>query len=110
MNRELGLKAALHSGLYPTYVGIEGPTQDIPPSNNTAFEYSLLLWPASLCKLIALETNRYAHQRRICNWQNVSVGEVWTFLAIIVLMGIHRLPRIRNYWSKDPFLGIPTLQ
>ena len=25
-------------------------------------------------------------------------------------MGIHRLPRIRNYWSKDYFLGIPALK
>ena len=25
-------------------------------------------------------------------------------------MGIHRLPRICNYWSKDYFLGSPALK
>ena len=24
-------------------------------------------------------------------------------------MGIHRLPRIRNYWSRDRLLGVPSL-
>ena len=37
------------------------------------------------------------------------VDEVWTFLGIVVLMGIQRLPHIRSCWSKDPLLGIPTL-
>ena len=31
---------------------------------------------ASLCELIALETNRYALERRIASWQNVSTTEV----------------------------------
>ena len=25
-------------------------------------------------------------------------------------MGIHRLPRVRNYWSKDSLLGVPAVQ
>ena len=28
----------------------------------------------------------------------------------MILMGVHRLPRIRNYWSKDCFLGISVSQ
>ena len=108
--RESALKASLNSGLYPDYKGIEGPTQDNPPSENNAFDYFVLLWPASLCELLALETDRYAQQKGVCNWRNVRIDEVWTFLGIVVLMGIHRLPSIRSYWSNDPFLGIPTLQ
>ena len=104
------LKASLDSGLYPKFRGIHGPAQDLAPNENSAFEYLLLLWPAALCELIALETNRYANQKGVSNWQSVSVAEVWSFLGIIILMGIHRLPRIRNYWSKDYFLGIPALK
>ena len=108
--RETALKASLQSGLYPTFGGIEGPSRDLPPNENNAFDYFVLLWPVSLCELIALETNRYAMQNGVSNWASVGVDELWTFLAIVVLMGVHRLPRIRNYWSKDPLLGIPSLQ
>ena len=104
------LKASLDSGLYPKLRGIHGPAQDLAPNENSVFEYLLLLWPAALCELIALETNRYANQKGVSNWQSVSVAEVWSFLGIIILMGIRRLPRIRNYWSKDYFLSIPALK
>ena len=50
------------------------------------------------------------YKKGVSNWHSVSVEEVWSFLGIIILMGIHRLPRIRNYWSKDYFLGIPALK
>lgn len=108
--KERALKASLTSGRYPTFEGIEGPSQDIPPNENNALDYLLLLWPASLCELIAVETDRYAFQHGLSDWSSVSTAEVWTFLGIIVLMGIHRLPRIRNYWSKNPFLGVPAIQ
>ena len=97
------LEASLSSGLYPTFQGIHGPAQDLDPKDNDALEYLRLLWPESLCELIALETDRYANQK------GVSVSEVWSFLGIVILMGVHRLPRIRNYWSKDCFLGISAL-
>ena len=107
--RETALKVSLQSGLYPVFRGLEGPAHDINPGNSNALDYLLLLWPASLCELIALETNRYALQRGIASWQNVSTTEVWTFLGIIILMGIKRLPRISNYWSRDSFIGVPSM-
>ena len=36
-------------------------------------------------------------------------AEVRTFLAIVILMGLNRLPTISNYWSTDCFIGIPNL-
>ena len=108
--RDKALEASLGSGLYPTFQGIHGPAQDLNPKDNDALEYLRLLWPESLCELIALETDRYANQKGVTNWVSVSVSEVWSFLGIVILMGVHRLPRIRNYWSKDCFLGISALQ
>ena len=108
--QDKALEASLGSGLYPTVQGIHGPAQDLDPKDNDALEYLRLLWPESLCELIALETDRYANQKGVTDWVNVSVSEVWSFLGIVILMGVHRLPRIRNYWSKDSFLGISALQ
>ena len=92
------------------FQGIHGPAQDLDPKDNDALEYLRLLWPESLCELIVLETDRYANQKGVTDWVSVSVSEVWSFLGIVILMGVHRLPRIRNYWSKDCFLGISALQ
>ena len=104
------LRASLTSGLYPMFKGIEGPSQDLSPNGTNAFEYLRLLWPVCLCEIIATETNRYAHQKGVSDWESVSVAEVWSFLGIVILMGIHRLPCISNYWSRDSFLGIPSLR
>ena len=67
--RERALTASLLSGLYPTFGGIQGPFQDIPPDENNALEYLLYHLPTSLCELIAVETNRYAQQRGVASWQ-----------------------------------------
>ena len=56
---------------------------------------------------MALETNRYAVQKGVSNWGNTTIAEMWMYLDIILLMGIRRLPRNKNYWSRDKFMGIP---
>ena len=104
--REEALKPSLNSGRYPTFQGVEGPTNDLDPTTSSAFEYLQIVWPNSLC---ALETNIYAVQKGVSNWEKTTIAEMWTYLAIILLMGIHRLPRIKNYWSRDKFMGIPDL-
>ena len=103
------LHASLHSGRYPHFLGVHGPTHNLNPCVSNAMEYLLLLWPASLCELMAVETDRYAFQKGASSWQSVSLPEIWMFLAITILMGIKRLPRISNYWSRDSFIGVPNL-
>lgn len=103
------LRLALESGRYPEYLGFEGACGQTDPSSNSALDYLLLLWPNSLCDLIVEETNRYARNRR-SNWVDVDRDEVWTFLGIILWMGIHRLPRLSSPWSRDSLLGVPEIQ
>ena len=45
----------------------------------------------------------------MAKWRDVSTAEIWTFLGIVILMGIKRLPRISNYWSRDGFIGVPGM-
>ena len=107
----VSLNLSLKSGRYPTYKGgPRGPSTDMDPHCNSPVDYLELVWPASLVDLVASETNRYAVEKGICNWVSVSRDELWTFLGIVVLMGINRLPRISNYWSKDTLLGRCDIQ
>ena len=64
---ELALKTSLVSGLYPEFLGVEGPAENHDPESNSASDYLLLLWPESLTSHIATETNRYARQRNRFN-------------------------------------------
>ena len=101
------LKLSLNSGRYPAFKGHEGVYQRMDPRSTTPLDYLMLLWPDSLVDVIVTETNRYALSKGRPHWKNVIKDEIWTFLGIILLMGIHRLPKIRNYWSKDSLLGVP---
>ena len=79
-----------------------------PP--NQALDYVQLLWPTTLCELIAIETNRYAFQRHVRDWTPTNEDEIWAFLGTIVLMGYHTLPSFEWYWSNKKFSEVPALQ
>ena len=42
---------------------MEDPSWDLPPNENNAFEYFVLLWPATLCELVAVETYSGTYSR-----------------------------------------------
>ena len=90
--------------------GIERPIEPKDPKCTNFDKYLYLLCPQSLCDLIVVETNSYARLRKKGNWIDVDREEIWTFMGINLLMRIHRLPRISNYWSRDSLLGIPVLE
>ena len=78
--REEALTASLNSGHYPTFQGVESSTNDLDPTTSSAFEYLEIVWPSSLCELMALETNRYAVQKGVSNWENTThmkCGRTW---------------------------------
>jgi len=69
-----------------------------------------LLWLDSLNELIMTETNRYARSKNKPYWVDVTTSELVCFLGIQLLMGIHRLPKINNVWSKNRLLGVQAIQ
>ena len=61
-----------------------------------------------LLTLIKTESERYAEQNgRIFQ---TSIEELSAFLGINILMGIHKLPSMKDYWSVDDGLGNPLIQ
>ena len=105
------MKKALESGSYPEYIGLEGPYLSSDPSCTDIVSYFESLWPNYLMELIVVETNRYAREhRKRASWVDVTKDELSTFLGIILVIGWHKLPRIRDMWSADPYCGIPEVQ
>ena len=51
----------------------------------------------------------YARQCGAKGWSATNSAELWVFLGIVLEMGIHRLPEITDYWSKDPLLGVQSV-
>ena len=50
-----GLLQLLYFGMYPELTGMEGPTDDTDPKDNSALDF---LKPSAVCELIATETKR----------------------------------------------------
>ena len=96
---EEALQLSLGSGRYPEFLGIEGPQNPMDPRVNSALDYLRLLWPEFLSDLIVVETNRYGGCKAM--WVDVDREELLSFFGLITMMGIKRLPRLENYWSKD---------
>lgn len=40
------------------------------------------------------------------NWVDVTVAELKAFFGCLIMMGIHRLPSLKCYWSSDPMLRV----
>ena len=61
-----------------------------------------------LLTLIKNESERYAEQSR--RTFQISTAEISAFLGINILMGIHKLPSMKDYWSVEEGLGNILIQ
>ena len=79
----------------------------------TPLDYFQLFFDETIMQHIVDETNRYYSQnplgerQHMSNWQNVTSIEMYTFLAITMLIGLIDKSRIRDYWNTDPLLSTP---
>ena len=58
--------------------------------------------------LIADQSNLYATQSN-ATWEETSSNEIKVFIGMILAMGVHKLPYLRDYWSQNPLLGAPGI-
>ena len=69
-----------------------------------AKEIFFLFFTSSILEHIVEQSNRYAAQckgEQFETWQPITVEELCAYLGFMVLMGIARLPCLRDYWKKD---------
>ena len=66
----------------------------------------------NVIKLIIDQTNIYGKQRYrekgevVIEWKEVDENEICAFLGISLIMGLHKLPRMRDYWNQGKNLFI----
>lgn len=89
--------------------------------NSTELDYFQLFIDDELIDLIVQETNRYyqfignqrqglplAPHSKMRRWHDTTGREVYTFLALTLLMAHIKKHMVRDYWNKDPLLSTPV--
>lgn len=82
----------------------------------TILDVFIQFFTANLLSMIADQTNWYnyymagkvqAKNSARLTWTDVDIGEMYVFIAIVLLMGVIKKSSIRKYWACDPLLVTP---
>ncbi|XP_067113917.1 piggyBac transposable element-derived protein 4-like [Osmerus mordax] len=89
----------------------------IHPESQTEAQCFKMLLTEELVQHIVKATNNYALQLKknvapgvkgkLAKWQPTTVDEMYSFLVVILLMGIVKKSALRDYWSTDPMVMTP---
>jgi hypothetical protein len=88
-----------------------GPSVNMA-STSTALDFFNETFGNDVMEHMVQETNIYASQNppsERYKWYSTTVTEMYLFLAIIIAMGVHKLPFVHDYWSSDCLLGVPSI-
>lgn len=85
---------------------VEGHTTITSGNNIQPIEIFNKFFTNDVIALIVNQTNTYGEQRcssleHPSNWNPVNDRIICCFLGLLIIMGLHQLPRIRNYWSRN---------
>ena len=81
-------------------------------SDATPFDFFSLFFDDDIMDHIVEQTNLYATQNPPSaryKWYPTCSDEIKLFLGMIIAMGVHRLPQLKDYWSSDILLGVPGI-
>src|SRR6218665_2927712 len=89
-------------------------------NDSTACETFSHFFSRDLIDIMVTETNRFAAESiankelgphaRGRNWTDVTDGDMRAFLALILLMGLVKMPSYEDYWTTDKILEMPGLR
>jgi hypothetical protein len=84
-------------------------------SSDTAGKYFEAVFDSDICDMIVQQTNLYRMQKQaagsssIATGADITVDDIKAWIGLCIIMGIHQLPQLQNYWSSDPLLGFPAV-
>lgn len=87
----------------PSYNNSEGPVEDLFHDTSPTGVFLTLF--EGILDHIVYQTNLYGTQKNLN--LNIKPYEVLNFLGINFLMGYHKLPSWKHYWSCAPDLSVP---
>lgn len=84
-------------------------------STDNARSYFDTIFDADICAHIVEQTNLYIAQKMGETGRNsqnfeFAVEDLYAWIGLLILMGIHQLPELRHYWSSEPLLGLPVIK
>lgn len=72
-------------------------------------DYFEKIWDEAICTEIVNQTNIYADQKQSKNWDAIALDEFKATIGMFILMGIHKLPSLKCYWSSDEILRVEAV-
>ena len=114
MNRHGNLETTIHifSTSFNHFDGHALGSSDINKPIDSLFKFMI----RDMIELMIDETNIYVKQRyaqtgkSIAEWKEVDESQLLAFLGLLFIIGFHRLPSIRDYWSQDRNFGCPDIR
>ena len=92
----------------PAFTENPGPLATLD-STATPLDAFCIIFGSDTFDLLAEQTNLYAKQTPpgpTYKWYETTANEMKLFLGMILIMGVHRLPQLKDYWSANPLLGV----
>ena len=93
------------------FTSFVGPVNPLG-SDSTPLQYFQETFGDNTFEHIAEQTNLYTEQNPpgdSYNWKPTCAKEIKLLIGMLLTMGIHRLPSIPDYWSKNPILGVQCI-
>ncbi|BFZ19914.1 hypothetical protein BsWGS_22953 [Bradybaena similaris] len=83
----------------------------VTTSDRSQLGLFLQLFEEQTFQVIVDQTNEYARRQMEKEsdraWFPTTVAEMKAYFGLLIIMGIHSLPRLEMYWSSDERLGVP---
>lgn len=76
---------------------------------NDEIDYFKKIFDEAVISKIVEQTNIYAKQKKSKNWTDLTANELKAFIGCLIIMGIHKLPNLKSYWSSDPMLRVDAV-
>lgn len=95
VRNSIGMKSKNHQiWLLPKNIAVFGNISEVP------IEHFMKYYSENIFDMITEKTNHYGEKkgsRAKQNWVTITKDEMEAFIGLIILIGFHKLPKIRNY-------------